>query len=60
MTSKENERFHELSLVAMDGELRLCQAGKMIICGNVISAKTHIEQAYQVCKRLLNELSTEK
>jgi len=57
MTSAQIERANEQAQVALDGEMRLNQASKMIRSGNLEVAKTHLEQALHVCQRLLNELT---
>lgn len=56
MTSEELERLNELSLVALDAEMRLNQVRHELKAGNLIVAQTHIEQAHRVCHRLENEI----
>ena len=56
MTLVELERLNELANVVLDAEMRLNQVRHELKNGNLIVAKTHIEQAHRVCHRLENEI----
>jgi hypothetical protein len=56
MNSEQIERANEQSQIALDGEMRMNQAGQMLKAGQNILAKTHLQQALHICERLLTEL----